>query len=294
MKLIRVDISLSIRHMSFTCRSYQHILFFSQNRKDIVMKKLLMLIICSIFFTNSNAGSLKECDSESCKAYFKKFEKGAKGGHGQAIAMLGEFYYHGYGVAKDSVKALGYYTKAAKKGITSAEYKAGLIYLLNEDFKDLDKGIYFLTKAARAEYKDALFLLGRIYLTDEFKLKNLNQADIYLAKAYKKKHVNMPETLMYIMNTYSSVDEEVFPALHKVVENAPLVLSNKKLHWPDTDTEIITITSAKIETIFDIQLKEFRRPIKSVGSRLPGVTCEETVGCITAKNMQELGDMGIL
>jgi len=251
-----------------------------------------ILIVCTIFFAfaNANAGSLKECDSESCKAYFQKFDKSAKRGHGRAIAMLGEFYYHGYGVDKDHVTALRYYEKAAKKGITSAQYKAGLIYLINKEFKDIDKGISYLKKAARTDYKNALFLLGRIYLTEEFKVKDLEFADFYLAKAYKQKHANMLETLTYIMNTFSGINENMFPNLHKALEDQPLVLTNNKLQWPDDDMERITIVSAKIETIFDIQLKGFRTGIKSLGSRLQGVTCEETVGCYTG-SAQDLADM---
>ena len=101
----------------------------------------------------------------------------------------------------------------------------------------------------------------------------------------------MPETLTYILQTYSSIDEKIFPSLHKVVKDEPLVFSDDKLQWSDDGIERITITSAKIETIFDIHLKGFRKPIKSLGSRLQGVSCEETVGCYTAGSMQELGDM---
>lgn len=255
------------------------------------MNKLLIIVFFLSFVAFAKAGTLKECDSDSCIAYFKKFEKSAKRGHGSAISMLGEFYYHGYGVKKDRTKALLFYKKAAKKGITSAEYKAGLIHLINKDFKDIGKGIAYLKKAARAEYKDAQFLLGRIYLTEEFDVQNLESADFYLAKAYEQKHANIPETLSYIIQTHSSLDEGQFPLLHKVVKAEPLVFSDDKLHWPDDGTERITITSAKIETIFDIHLKGFRKPIKSLGSRLQGVSCEETVGCYTASGMQELGDM---
>lgn len=254
------------------------------------MKKIFIFFTILFVFTSASAGSMKECDSKSCKAYFQKFEKQAKRGHGRAIAMLGEFYYHGYGVDKDHDKALNYYKKAAQKGITSAEYKTGLIYLINNEFKNVNKGIAYLKKAARADYKEALFLLGRIYLTQEFKVQNLELADFYLAKAYKQKHTNMPETLTYIMNTYSSIDELTFPSLHKAAEDEPLAFSDNKLQWQDDGMERITINSAKLETIFDIQLKGFKNDNKSLGSRLPGASCEKTVGCYTG-SLRDLGDI---
>jgi hypothetical protein len=253
------------------------------------MKKLLFLIIISVVAFTTNAEKLTQCNTGSCVKYFKKFQKSANRGHAQAMAMVGEFYYHGYGVKKDANAALKYYKKAARKGITSAQYKAGLAYLINPKLKDVNKGLSYLQKAAEAQYKDASFLLGKIYLSNEFNVKDLILADKYLAQSYRQKNPDVLKTISALSESYADINSNSFPLLSKVIKNNPPMIKNDILVWDNKSTEVITVTSMKLSNIFDMQLSGFKQPIKTTGSRLHGVTCEESVYC-KSLSLRQLGD----
>lgn len=207
------------------------------------------------------------------------------------MAMLAEFYYHGYGAGANRDKAMHYYRLAAKRGITSAQYKMGLALLVDGKYKDIDQGIHYLQKAARARYKDASFLLGRVYLTDEFDKQDLAKADKYLAIAFAKYQKDMPLLTLQLVNKYPDNFARLFPKLDAAYNKKPLVLSNGKLVWPDIDqVEVITISGNQLKNLFDIQLASYRQPQKSLGSRLPNHSCKKTVGCYQLNSLQELGD----
>jgi len=256
------------------------------------MDMKLTLVIVTLFYSFSAlSAQLKPCQTEECKSYFNQYKKSASRGHAQASAMLGEFYYHGYGVEKNSSNALRYYLFAAKRGITSAQYKAGLAFLIDGKHKDTDKAIKYLHKAASKKYKDASYLLGRVYLTDEFGHKDIDKADFYLSQAYGLKHADMPNTLIFISQKYTSDFELKFPLLDKAYSKQPLEMRNDKLVWFNTkDVEVITITGNKLETLFDAQLVSYKRKKASLGSRLRGQSCARTVGCQTM-NIQGLADL---
>ncbi|WP_286266636.1 tetratricopeptide repeat protein [Thalassotalea atypica] len=238
-----------------------------------------LILASTLLSLNSISATLLACQSEQCLEYFNKFKSSAKKGHPQAMAMLGEFYYHGYGVDKNKGLALKYYLKAARKGNTSAQYKAGLLSLLYNEHKNVPLAIKYLNKAAVENYKDANYILARIYLTNEFGIKNLELADIYLAKAYKNKQ---QDAVKFI----STLDARFINQLPKTEQYVAL----HPVKVLDKDIETITVTSDPIETIFDAQLATYRKPIKSLGTRLKGVDCKDVVGCYKLSSMQELGD----
>lgn len=250
---------------------------------------LLVSFFLAIYIT-AGAAQLTECNSDDCQAYFKKFKTNADRGHDKAIAMVGEFYYHGYGIKKDIDKALRYYKKAAKRGITSAKYKAGLVYLINKQHQDTKKGIWFLKKAASTNYKEANFLLGRIHLTEEFGVKDYATADYYLARAYHQEHKDIPFTVSYIVKEFGAEHEVLFPLINQEYEQKPLLLRDRQLVWPHQNVEKITVTSNQLSSLLDTQLTDFRSPKKSLGSRLPTISCQETAGCYHLNSMRELAD----
>ena len=255
--------------------------------------RISVLALVSLIFAslNSSAVTLSSCQTKPCITYFKQYQKAAKRGHAQAMAMLGEFYYQGYGVKQNRKLALKYYNLAAKRGITSAQYKAGLVYLINKAEQKPEKAVKLLTKAANADYKEASYLLGRVYLTTEFGLQDLHKADYYLAKAYKLEHPDIPQLLVSLSHLYPDSFAAQFPLLEAVYENSPLIVNDGKLTWPHTKhMEVIEVEGYAPETLFELQLSSYRRPVKSLGSRLNGYSCEKTVGCYQVGNMQELGD----
>ncbi|REL34246.1 tetratricopeptide repeat protein [Thalassotalea euphylliae] len=260
-------------------------------KRDSLLVVLMTIVLFSTSIFTVNANVLSACQTDLCIDYFKQYKKAAKRGHAQAMAMLGEFYYQGYGVNQDKVMALKYYELAAKKGITSAQYKAGLVYLTNQDYSNHKKAIHWLTKAAKADYKEANYLLGRIYLSNEFGLKDLDKADQFLTHAYKQKHKDLPKILAALASRYPEDFSTKFPLLDRAYSLQPLVANGETLTWPITaNVEVIEVTGYAPESLFEAQLNSYRKPIKSLGSRLNGHSCADTAGCYQVNNMQELGD----
>ena len=60
---------------------------------------------------------------------------------------LGVFYYNGFGIPKDNVKAIFWFEKAANQGIGLAMSNLGIIYATIDDY-DYNKSIYWFEKAA--------------------------------------------------------------------------------------------------------------------------------------------------
>ena len=256
-----------------------------------MFNKLVIVLACIVLLlsSTSKAEEIVECHSQYCENYFKKFKKGAKRGYVQASATLGQFYYVGYGTDKDEGKALKHLNKAARKGEQSSQYLVGVISLISKENKDIKKGVKYLEKVAKNNYKDANYLLGTLFLNDKFFAKNLEKADLYLAKAYKQKDKKLPELLESIDESLKKQSNE-FPKLMAAMKKKPLVRDkNNNLSWSKGQMEIITINSAPLTTLFDEQLVTFKRRKKTTGSKLQGKTCDEQVGCYQAK----LGRMSI-
>ena len=169
-----------------------------------------------------------------------------------------------------------------------AEHGKEALEVLKEN-KDIKKGVKYLEKVAKNNYKDANYLLGTLFLNDKFFAKNLEKADLYLAKAYKQKDKKLPELLESIDESLKKQSNE-FPKLMAAMKKKPLVRDkNNNLSWSKGQMEIITINSAPLTTLFDEQLVTFKRRKKTTGSKLQGKTCDEQVGCYQAK----LGRMSI-
>ena len=163
------------------------------------MKKLIcsaVLLTLSLFSPQILASNnLEACDTAQCKEYFKAYKILTKRGHSEAMATLGELYYTGYGTKKDNKQALKWFRRAAKFGIVTAQYKAGVMYLQDTEYKDIDKGINYLEKASKFDFPPASLVLGKAYLSDEFGLKNDKKADHLLSSAYEPvsyTHLTLP------------------------------------------------------------------------------------------------------
>jgi len=229
------------------------------------------------------AEQIKECQSDYCVDYFKKYKKGAKRGYVQANATIGQFYYIGYGTEKDEDKALKYLNKAARKGEHSSQYLVGVISLMSKENKDIEKSIKYLEKVAESNYKDANYLLGTLYINDKIIAKNFEKADLYLAKAYKQKDKRLPELLDSISESLEK-NAASFPKLTAIMNKKPLTKdADNNLAWPESHMEVITITSMPLATVFDEQIATFKRRKKTTGSKLQGKTCNENVGCYQAR-----------
>ncbi len=232
---------------------------------DIKKSKLLLLIAIGLQCVTTQAAKLEDCQTEECKGYFQQYMKKATTkatrasdrykGYSQATAMVAEFYYHGYGVEKNKLEALKYFKLADKNGITSAKYKLGLIYLGDNELKDVKSAISYLKKAAHTNYLDANAILGRIYLTSEYGVKDIETADYYLSRAYDNKSSDMLTVLSYILNTYQDNFEDSFPTLSKAYNNYPLEIRDGAIVWPARNSnENIAKTDTTLASIFELQL----------------------------------------
>jgi tetratricopeptide (TPR) repeat protein len=222
---------------------------------------------------------MEYCQLDECKLYFKKFKKAARLGHAGAMATLGQFYYTGYGTQPDESKAITYLKKASRYADSAAQYKLGLIYLTSEKNFNLDAAVKYLEKAAKKDYKDANILLGMVYYNNQFAPQNFTLADKYLSKSYQQRHPQMPAVITNI-KAKVSLDQTSFPLLFKELAETPLVVSDTGINpWPADEMEVITITSPPLTQILDENLVAFRRAITATGSRLPGKSCSELVGC---------------
>jgi len=100
----------------------------------------------------------------------------------------------------------------------------------------------------------------------------------------------MFEMIGHIKNSFP-INNSSFPRLNTVIKSHYVSLTSDSLQQKSADTERITVYAPTIESLFDMELSDFRSTKPSLGSRLQGVTCQNTVGCKTANNMRELGDM---
>ncbi|REL34462.1 tetratricopeptide repeat protein [Thalassotalea euphylliae] len=249
----------------------------------------MLIVTCTLAF-QAKASKLTECNTDTCAEYFKQYQAAATRGHAGAMSLLGQLYQAGYGTEANIKKALHYYKKAAKGGDIAAHYKAGLIYLSDPGFKDLNKGVRYLETAARKNYKNANFLLGIAYLSKGFGLHDLVKADSYLAKSYQDNHPDMP-AVIELIQTSQPITAENFPDLSLALANQPLAKNeNGRLVWPHDETEVITITSPPIEEVLTEQLVLYRRPAKALGSRLPNSQCKNQFGCYSTSGAEGLLD----
>ncbi|REL35105.1 sel1 repeat family protein [Thalassotalea euphylliae] len=236
------------------------------------------------------AEKIDECNTDTCINYFEQYRKAAKRGHSLAMLTLGQFYHHGYGTPKNEKMALKFFKKAARAGYTSAQFKAGYIYMTSKDLQDLDKAQDYLEKAAKYEYDGADFLLGMMYLDEKYGVQDLAKADNHFANAYQRKHEQLPNVVKFINAKYESPDK-AFPELYSLLNQKPLVTNeNGELAWYDDGVEVITITSPPLQTTFNRQLVTFRKAIKSTGTRFKGKTCVERLTCLQRAEIADATD----
>ena len=257
------------------------------NKMKSIIFGTVFILICfttssyaNIEISKSQSSSLmKYCQLDECKSYFKLYKKAAKRGHAGAMAILGQFYYNGYGTEPNENKAIKFLKRAARYADTSAQYKLGLIYLTSKTNYDLDDAIKYLEKAAKKDDENANLLLGTIYYNNQFAPQNFALADKYLSKSYQQRHPQIP-TVVKNIKAKVSLDNINFPLLYQELTKTPLIVKNNGvIEWPEEEIEVVTITSPPLTQLLTENLVAYRRAITSTGSRIPGKSCGEIIGC---------------
>ena len=89
---------------------------------------------------------------------FKYFNLAAQNNNMEAIYCLGQMYEQGVGTAKDLVKAMEYYKKAADEGnLAKAQFKVGKMYYFGEGVKqDIKQTLKYIHAAFDNGYPTAI------------------------------------------------------------------------------------------------------------------------------------------
>ncbi|QYJ82949.1 tetratricopeptide repeat protein [Shewanella aegiceratis] len=237
------------------------------------------------------AAGLPECDTAECQEYFKAYTILTKRGHSDAMATLGELYYAGYGTEKDMEQAFKWFRRAAKFGNTTAQYKAGIMYLQDSKDRDIDKGITLLKRSSKVGFSPSAFVLGKIYLGNELVKQDLAEADHWLAKAYE---LNNQEAQKFAKQLKASEQGQTLalPTLYALLDAQA---SNKPgSNAPVGEMETITVTAPDYTQFFNDEIARLNnsRPDteKGTGSNIAGRTCAELWACSTEGDSERIRD----
>jgi len=257
--------------------------------------KTLFTLTITLFSFNSFSIAIPACDTSECVDDFKKYKKYSKLGYAEAMSTLGDLYFNGHGTDKNIKKALKSYKKGAKYGSLKGQFRAATIYLNNEEFRDIDKGVNYLEKAARAQHAQAAFLLGVIFYKEDFHERDLEASDKWLTKAYLAKSKKAADFIHFIDES-NNLTADNYPKLAKALINKPLpkkvvkVAKKKKKqaveHSNGVKMEVITIT-ANLHDMFTAQIASLKNSYPqqgatNTGSRIIGNTCERNLSCSVA------------
>ena len=164
----------------------------------------------------SLAISIEECMEQRCIDYFNKWQAMVRGKRADAMTVLAELYYQGHGTNKNLKKSIQYFRKASIYQSAYAQYRAGVFYLMEEDFIDTDKGIKYLRKAANNGHAESAFLLGAIFGTGELGIKDVGESDKWLVKALEDRHLVAQKYAGYLYKT-GQVDNEHYIKVNEVI-----------------------------------------------------------------------------
>lgn len=124
--------------------------------------------------------------------------------HNDAEAQwkLGQCYFNGDGVEKNSDEAVKWFQKAADQGLVEAQYRLGLHYRVNEDYKESAK---WLKKAAKQGHANAQFGLFLAFVNGKGVKRNCEVAAKWLVEAAEQG----VEEAIEILDRYDDDSDEV-------------------------------------------------------------------------------------
>ncbi|WP_137225583.1 tetratricopeptide repeat protein [Shewanella sp. MEBiC00475] len=257
-------------------------------------KIIIFSVVMSFLFfapTKSEASQLPECQTSECVEYFKAYRILTKRGHSSAMAMLGEFYYAGYGTDKDLDMALKWYRRAGKNGVMDAKYKAGVLHLQDTHLKDIDEGVEYLEYASKMGHGQSSYLLGKMYLGGGMVKQDLALADQYLARAYEEMNFaarNYGQELYLHESTKDLPLNKLYDLISKdVVTLTPEQTGSNEqtaaINFPEDEMETLDVKMDTFEGMFGTHIAQLNHMIpdssKGTGSNIAGQTCAKMWGC---------------
>ncbi len=185
------------------------------------MKKLLTLFVLFLGLGMANAqtqdNGQKEVDAglEAAKnknyaLAMDQFKIASEKGNSNGDYYIGHFYDNGLGVEKNIKQGIKWYQQAAAKNNTGAMNDLGIIFLNNEQYKDVPTVIKWFKQAAEQDNNGAMYNLGVIYYYDDYGVKNTAESYNWYRKAADKKHhdaiINL--NILYFANEFSTPPTE--------------------------------------------------------------------------------------
>ncbi|MDR8525238.1 tetratricopeptide repeat protein [Shewanella fidelis] len=262
------------------------------------MKNLLFtlsIVLVSVLPISVSASTtLEACMEPQCREYFKAYKILTKRGHSEAMATLGELYYAGYGTEKNTKQALKWFRRAAKFGVTTAQYKAGILYLQQSDFQDVERGISLLKKASKIDFSPASLALGKVYLNGGFVTQDLPEADKWLSNAFKLNNQQAIK-LAHQLKSSENTEDLALPILYSLVEHQQNTQVSSGSLAPVNEMETITITAPQYTEYFDAEIARLNNSIpdtsSGTGSKIKGMTCAKSWGCSTEQDSDRIRDV---
>lgn len=187
------------------------------------MKLLSITGILMLFFSIS--GHANEVD-EAYALYEKGdyplaaslFTKLAKQGHASAQYKLGVMYDEGRGVSKSYEQATSWYLKAAEQGHVSAQYNLGLSYDLGQGVNQShEQAVIWYRKASEQGFAPAQYNLGSMYYSGVGVKKSEKQAEGWYRKAAEQGHASA-QTNLALLYTKTQKHDKAFTWYLKAAE----------------------------------------------------------------------------
>jgi len=124
----------------------------------------------------------KEWDKGNLKKAFELFLESAEAGHEASQDNLGVFYECGYGIRKNTKKALYWYKRTIKTGS-----ETGMVNIADYYFKQGNptRAKFWYHKAIKKGNGNAALKMAKIYLSSKKNKHNISCAKKYLRKALK-------------------------------------------------------------------------------------------------------------
>ncbi len=111
-----------------------------------------------------SVNSLRALKNRAYKVEFDKLLPQAENGEGDAQNRIGEMFEFGYGVERDSDKAIEWYRKAADQNVVAAWHNIGRCYNFGTGVEqDYAQAESWYRKAAEQGHMEAMFFMGTLY-----------------------------------------------------------------------------------------------------------------------------------
>ncbi|KAK8840100.1 hypothetical protein M9Y10_031037 [Tritrichomonas musculus] len=156
----------------------------------------------------------KDVEKDTNKG-IKYLNQAANNNHIEAIQYLGILYYEGIYVQKDIHKAMNLLLLAANQNMTDSEIILGIIYLQGVDVhQDIQNAIYFFNRAASKKDYKAMFYLADIYFSGKFPCQDFNKAFYYLSKAIEHNYAPAQYLLGQLYLNGHAVNKDIEKAIN--------------------------------------------------------------------------------